>query len=86
MGGSCGLSELALPAVITLHHVPSVPSCGLAEIDSTISLYIIAGLCLIDLFPMSISHQNRCLAVDRLHGKEGHICTYQGDMKWCPAL
>jgi hypothetical protein len=37
-----------------------------------ISLYIIVvGLCLVDLFPMSISYRNRFLAVDRLHDKEG---------------
>jgi hypothetical protein len=42
-----------------------------------ISYTIVVGLCLVDLFPVSISHQNRCLAVDRLHGKE---CPYAHTM------
>jgi hypothetical protein len=44
------------------------------EGDSAISLYIIVvGLCLVDLFPISISHQNRFLAVDQIYGKKGYI-------------
>jgi hypothetical protein len=43
---------------------------GVYKVRFNHKFVIVVGLCLVDLFPIFISHQNRFLAVDRLHGKE----------------